>query len=110
MMMPDLDKLRALLADMDADMDIWDERGDEPNARIRRAGNELMTGIDKALAELHRIRARVVGEIRAADAANAARVDAQLAEHATRLAVVTGEGSPNPLIAHPPAGTWNEHT
>ncbi len=78
-MMPDLDQLRGLVADLDADMDIWDERGDEPNPRIRRAGNELMDGLDKALAELHRIRARVVGEICDYDDATAARVDAMLA-------------------------------
>ncbi len=106
---PDLEELQRLVHDLDADLDLWEDRPSTASPRCRRAANEALDGIDKAIAELHRIRAKLTSEMRAYDKATAARVDAMLAERTTRLAVITGQGeSPNPLIAHPPAGTWNK--
>lgn len=45
----------------------------------RRAANEAMDAIDRALRELHALRARLVSDIRRSDDAHAARVDAYLA-------------------------------
>ncbi len=61
----------------------WMARDDskaDPDAR--RAANTAMDEIDSMLHELHALRARLVGEIRAADDANAARMDAMLAARA----------------------------
>jgi hypothetical protein len=55
----------------------WEAR-DEPDAPARRAASYALNAIDGALASLHRVRARLVGEIRAADDATAARADALL--------------------------------
>ena len=49
-------------------------------AAARRAANTAMAAVDAMLAELHRARARLVSEIRQADDATAARVDALLAQ------------------------------
>ncbi len=58
----------------------WDDRDDaRPQPGVRRAANTAMDAIDGMLAELHRMRARLVSEIRASDDARAARVDAMLA-------------------------------
>ena len=55
-----------------------DETRADPHAR--RAANTAMDAIDASLAELHELRARLVGEIRASDAATARRVDELLAQ------------------------------
>jgi len=47
---------------------------------VRRAANTAMDEIDAMLRELHALRSRLVGEIRASDDMNAARVDALLVE------------------------------
>jgi hypothetical protein len=58
----------------------WEDRDDtKAQPGVRRAANTAMDTIDAMLAELHQMRSRLVGEIRAADDANAARVDALLA-------------------------------
>ena len=58
----------------------WAARSDDkPDADVRRAANRAMDALDAALAELYELRARLVGEIRAADDATAARVDELLA-------------------------------
>ena len=49
---------------------------------MRRAANTAMDAIDGMLAELHKMRSRLVGEIRDSDDARAARVDAMLAVRA----------------------------
>ena len=49
-------------------------------AAARRAANTAMDTIDGMLRRLHTARAALVSEIRAADDATAARVDAMLAE------------------------------
>jgi hypothetical protein len=61
----------------------WAAR-DETKAQpeIRQAANTAMAAIDDALAALHQARQQLVTETRAADDANAARVDAMLAEAA----------------------------
>ena len=58
----------------------WAARDDtRAEPEVRRAANTAMDAIDSALAELYELRARLVTEIRAADDATAARVDAMLA-------------------------------
>jgi len=58
----------------------WEDRDDSrPQPEVRRAANTAMDEIDAMLAELHKMRSRLTGEIRAADDATAARVDAMLA-------------------------------
>ena len=57
----------------------WERRDDTgPQPQVRRAANEAMTTIDQMLADLRKMRSRLVGEIRATDDAAAARVDALL--------------------------------
>lgn len=54
----------------------WAARDDsKAQPEIRRAANSAMDAIDAMLAELHALRARLVGEIRASDDAAAARAD-----------------------------------
>jgi thiamine monophosphate kinase len=58
----------------------WQDRDDsKPQAEVREAANTAMDVIDGMLADLHAMRSRLVGEIRASDDAFAARVDAMLA-------------------------------
>ena len=59
----------------------WEDRDDSrAQPEVRRAANTAMDAIDSMLRELHAMRARLVGEIRASDASAAARADALLAE------------------------------
>jgi hypothetical protein len=59
----------------------WEARDDtRPQPEVRRAANTAMDTIDAMLRELHAMRSRLVTEMRAADDATAARVDALLAE------------------------------
>jgi hypothetical protein len=57
---------------------IWEARR-EPDAHARRCANDAIDAIDAALAALHRLRGELVGQVRQADDATAARVDALLA-------------------------------
>jgi hypothetical protein len=58
----------------------WEDRDEtRPQPEVRRAANTAMDAIDGMLADLHAMRARLIGEIRASDDAAAARVDALLA-------------------------------
>ena len=58
----------------------WEDRDEtRPQPEVRRAANTAMDAIDALLRELHITRARLVAEIRRADDATAARVDAMLA-------------------------------
>ena len=50
---------------------IWAGRA-EPDARARRCASDAVDAIDAMLRELHGVRARLVGEIRAGDDATAA--------------------------------------
>jgi hypothetical protein len=72
-----LSALRGHADDLGAWLAIW-ERRREPDAHARRCANDAMDAIDAALRELHGIRARLIGEIRASDDASAVRVDALL--------------------------------
>jgi hypothetical protein len=57
----------------------WETRDDtRPQPEVRRAANTAMAEIDEMLSELHAMRSRLVGEIRASDDASAARADALL--------------------------------
>jgi hypothetical protein len=54
----------------------WEDRDDsKPQPEVRRAANTAMDAIDKMLAELHQLRARLVSEIRKSDDQAAARAD-----------------------------------
>jgi hypothetical protein len=54
----------------------WEARDDtKPQPHVRQAANTAMDEIDRMLAELHAMRSRLVGEIRASDDATGARVD-----------------------------------
>ena len=58
----------------------WQARDDsKAQPEIRRAASDAMDEIDTMLAELHKMRSRLVAEIRASDDAAAARADALLA-------------------------------
>jgi hypothetical protein len=59
----------------------WAIRDDsKPQPQIRQAGSMALAAIDDMSATLHRLRGQLASEIRQADDANAARVDAMLAE------------------------------
>jgi hypothetical protein len=57
---------------------IWQNR-EEPDPVARLRASDAVGAIDAMLLELHDVRARLVGEIRAADDATGVRVDALLA-------------------------------
>jgi hypothetical protein len=58
----------------------WEGRDDSrPQPEVRRAANTAMGTIDAMLRDLQQMRSRLIGEIRQADDATAARVDAMLA-------------------------------
>jgi hypothetical protein len=73
-----LDNMSGVLGVALAQWAIRDETKAQPE--IRQAANTAVAAIDDMLAALHRARQQLVTEIRAADDANAARVDAMLAE------------------------------
>jgi len=64
---------------------IWEYRR-EPDAHARRCANDVMDAVDAAVRELHQVRQRLIGEIRASDDAAAARAD--------RLLERPGRGGP----------------
>ena len=57
-----------------------EEHRTEPDADARRCASDAMDSIDSMLAELHRIRQRLIGEIRSADDASAAGAAGELLE------------------------------
>ncbi len=60
---------------------VWSGRDDtRPQPEARRAANTAMDAVDAMLGELHALRSRLLGEIRASDDARAARVDAMLGQ------------------------------
>jgi hypothetical protein len=74
-----LSALRGHLDGLGTWLAIWvgsDDSKAEPE--VRRAASTAMDAADQMLAELHQLRARLVGEIRASDDASAARADALL--------------------------------
>jgi hypothetical protein len=73
-------KLTDRQQNLDAALGQWEGRDDSTaQPGVRRAANTAMDEIDAMLAELHRMRSRLIGEIRGADDATAVRVDAMLA-------------------------------
>jgi hypothetical protein len=72
-----LSALRDHVDDLGAWLAIGEGRH-EPDAHARRCASDAVDAIDAALRELHGIRARLTGEIRASDDATAARADALL--------------------------------
>ncbi len=78
--MADARALRKTVGNLSLKLAIWSARDDsKPDAHARRSANDAMDAIDAALAELHRVRAALADEMREADDATAARVDAILA-------------------------------
>jgi hypothetical protein len=58
---------------------IWEHRAEPDAAHARRCASDAIDAIDAALGALHRIRGRLVGEVRQADALADARADELLA-------------------------------
>ncbi len=74
-----LSALRGHVDDLGAWLAIWGARDDGgPDAHARRCANDAMDAVDAMLRDLHLVRARLAGEIRASDDATAARADALL--------------------------------
>jgi hypothetical protein len=73
-----LDAMTGVLGVALAHWAVRDETKAQPE--IRQVANTAVATIDDMLAALHRARQQLVTEVRAADDANAARVDAMLAE------------------------------
>lgn len=69
-----LTTIRSHVEDLAAWLASWEARR-EPDAHARRCASDVVDAIDDALSELHQIRARLIGEIRASDDASAARAD-----------------------------------
>jgi hypothetical protein len=75
-----LSALRNNVEDLAVALAIWQARDDtKPDAHARRAASGAVGAIDGALAQLHKIRQQLIGEIRVSDHQAAARVDALLA-------------------------------
>jgi len=74
----DLSAAREAVGDLGVGLAVWSYRR-EPDAHARRAANDALDAIDAAIAALHRIRARLVTEVRRADDEAAVRVDELLA-------------------------------
>ena len=72
-----LSTIRSHADDLGAWLGIWVHRS-EPDAHARRCASDAVDAIDAMLRDLHAVRARLVGEIRASDDATAARADALL--------------------------------
>jgi hypothetical protein len=74
-------KLTCPMSNLDIALRRWEIRlDDKPQPEARRAANIAMDSIDSMLAHLHQMRSQLLGELRDADDATAARVDALLAE------------------------------
>jgi hypothetical protein len=73
-----LSTIRGRVDDLGAWLAIWEARH-EPDAHARHCASDAVDAIDAALHDLHALRSRLVGEIRAGDDATAARADALLA-------------------------------
>ena len=67
-----LSALRDHVEDLAVWLAVWEARS-EPDAHARRCASDAVDAIDAALAELHGIRAGLIGEIRKADDAAMAR-------------------------------------
>ncbi len=72
-----LSAIRNHADDLGAWLGIWVNRS-EPDVHARHCASDAVDAIDAMLRDLHGIRARLVGEIRASDDAAAARADALL--------------------------------
>ena len=92
-----LSAIRSSADDLGVSLAIWQARR-EPDAQARRAANDAMDAVDRALAELHALRSRLLGEVRASDDRAAARVDELLG---TGLAPPGQESSSGPDNASP---------
>jgi hypothetical protein len=84
----DLSAVHNAVDDLGVWVAIWSARR-EPDAHARRCASDAIGGIDAALAALHRVRARLVAEVRQADDATEARTDELLAR--------TRDGGPRPV-------------
>lgn len=77
-------RLGDLAGELNLALACWSARDDtRPQPEVRRAANRAMDAIDAALNLLHSARSELVTQIRRADDATAARVDAILAQHRT---------------------------
>ena len=72
-----LSALREHVENVAAWLAVWEARS-EPDAHARRCAGDAVEAIDGALRDLYAVRAQLLGEIRQADDAAAARADALL--------------------------------
>ena len=56
---------------------VWEARN-KPDAHARRCAGNAVDAIDSALSDLYAVRQQLIGEVREADGATAARADALL--------------------------------
>lgn len=91
---PEPRRLDDHLGRLDAALVTWATRDDsKAQPEVTRAGHAAVEAIDAMLAELHRARQQLVGEIREHQDAAAARVDALLAQHRSG-----GDSEPGPCL------------
>lgn len=91
-------------------LELWCDRGDEPvTLGVRRAASNALSAADTAIEELWKIRRETAAEVRAYNAASAARTDALLAEMTPPAPVPALRTEIGPLPVDPalyvPAGT-----
>ena len=99
-----LSAIRSSVDDLGAWLAIWAART-EPDAHARRCASDAIDAADAMLAGLHGIRARLIGEIRQADDATAARADALLARMRAGPPGREREGGPAIAPDRPPASS-----
>ena len=99
---PDLDADLSVILDraesIPAWVAIWQART-EPDAHARRCASDAIAAADELLAATHRIRARLVTEVRRADDETAVRVDELLARRCDGPRPLTPTRGPPDLIA-----------
>jgi hypothetical protein len=89
-----LSALRSHVDDLAIWITIWLHRS-EPDAHARRCASDAVDAIDGAIKELHKVRARLISEIRASDDATAVRADKLLAASARDPDDVPGRPAPD---------------
>jgi hypothetical protein len=84
--------LDAMLAVLQVALAQWDGRDDtRAQPAVTEAGNTAMGAIDQMLADLHKLRARLVSERRVSQLASAARAGALLSHNAVSKCPPRGE-------------------
>ena len=87
--------LRSHIEDLAIWITIWEARK-EPDAHARRCASNAVDAIDAMLQALHKIRARLISEVRVADDQTAARIDKLLAGRTDAMTSSSDQASPEP--------------